>query len=185
MRVVLCITGASGQAYGFRLAQLLKEKKTDVSLVITKCGLELMAAELGPSAANKLKKFGKIYEENDFSASFASGSNPPDAVIICPCSLKTLSAVANGYSNNLVARVAEVALKERKTLVVVPRETPLSLPALRNMVSLAEAGAVVMPACPGFYARPKKVEDLLDFIAARILDHIGLSHKLSKRWGHV
>ncbi|MCX6778229.1 MAG: UbiX family flavin prenyltransferase [Candidatus Micrarchaeota archaeon] len=185
MKIVLCITGASGVAYGFRLAQLLKEGGAGLSIVVTKCGRELMDAELGPKAAQELKKFGKIYDENDFSAPFASGSNPPDSVVICPCSLKTLSAIANGYSNNLVARAADVALKEKKKLIVVPRETPLSTIAIRNMLLLAEAGAVVMPACPGFYSRPRRVEDLVDFITARVLDHIGLSHNLSKRWGHV
>jgi 4-hydroxy-3-polyprenylbenzoate decarboxylase len=174
MRILLAITGASGLEYGRRLAEVLK--KNEVALVVSSGAKKVAEAE-----GTKLPE--SDYEESDFSCPFASGSNPPDAVIVAPCSLKTLGEIANGVGSNLVSRAAEVALKERKKLILVVRETPYSLITVKNMEKVTLAGAVVLPASPAFYGKPKSVDDLIDFIVARVLDQIGLEHSLSKRWG--
>jgi 4-hydroxy-3-polyprenylbenzoate decarboxylase len=153
MRILVAITGASGLEYGKRLVSALR------------------------TALPKAD-----YAEDDFSCPFASGSNPPDAMVVIPCSLKSLGEISNGVGNTLITRAAEVALKERKKLILVVRETPYSLITIKNMELVTLAGAVVLPASPGFYGRPKKVDDLLDFIVARVLDQLSLEHKISKRW---
>jgi len=122
------------------------------------------------------------YDENEFSCPYASGSNPADAMVVAPCSLKTLGEIANGVGDTLITRAAEVALKERRKLILVVRETPYSLVTIRNMETVTLAGAMVLPATPGFYGKPKKVDDLIDFIVARVLDQIGVKHSLGKRW---
>ena len=176
MRILVAITGASGLEYGRRLCQILKKSGSESALVISSGARKVAEAEGAqlPEAD---------YDEFDFSCPFASGSNPPDAVIVAPCSLKTLGEIANGVGSNLVSRAAEVALKERKKLILVVRETPYSLITIKNMEKVTLAGAVVLPASPAFYGRPQNVGDLVDFIVARVLDQVGLEHSLSKRWG--
>lgn len=177
MRVLVAITGASGLQYGRRLVEVLRKTRgVDAKVVVSAGARKVAEAEGGtlPKAE---------YGENDFSCPFASGSNPPDAVVVVPCSLKTLGEIANGVGSNLINRAAEVALKERKKLVLVLRETPYSLITIRNMETVTLAGGVVLPASPGFYGKPKKVDDLIDFVVARALDQLGIRHTLSKRWG--
>ena len=171
MRILVAITGASGLEYGRRLVEVL-----DDATVVVSSGAEKVAEADG----TKLPK--ADYGEFDFSCPYASGSNPPDAMIVIPCSLKTLGEIANGVGNSLITRAAEVCLKERKRLILVVRETPYSLITIKNMERVTLAGGIIMPANPGFYGKPKKVDDLIDFVVARVLDHVGVKHELSKRW---
>lgn len=175
MRILVAITGASGLEYGSRLVEVLKREKIDTCVVVSKAAMRVAEAEGGrlPDAD---------YKEDDFSCPYASGSNPPDAMIVVPCSLKSLGEISNGVGSNLVSRAAEVVLKERKKLVLVLRETPYSLITIRNMERVTLAGGVVLPASPAFYGKPKDVNDLIDFIVARVLDQVGIKHSLSKRW---
>jgi len=178
MRILVAITGASGLEYGRRLVQVLKGRKDVETSVVVSSGAREVAKKEG--AGIRLPE--ADYEENDFSCPYASGSNPPDAMIVIPCSLKTLGEISNGVGSNLINRAAEVCLKERKKLVLVVRETPYSLITIRNMETVTLAGAVVLPATPGFYGKPKKVDDLIDFIVARVLDQLGLKHNIGMRW---
>ena len=175
MKFVLAITGASGIQYSIRLLQHLKNHKEEVKTIIS-AGAKKVAQAEGQSLPNA------DYEENDLTAPCASGSNPPDALIICPCSLKTLGEIANGAGSNLISRTAEVCLKERKKLILVVRETPYSLIAIENMRLITLAGGIILPASPGFYHSPKKIEDLTDFICGKIFDQLQIKHKLFKRW---
>ena len=175
MRILVAITGASGLEYGRRLVSVMREMGIETSVVVSSGAKEVAKAESG-----KLPE--ADYQENDFSCPFASGSNPPDAVVIVPCSLKTLGEVANGVGDTLITRASEVALKERKKLILVVRDTPYSLITIKNMERVTLAGAVVLPASPGFYGKPESVDDLVDFVVARVLDQLGLEHKLGKRW---
>ena len=174
MRILIAITGASGLEYGRRLVEVTKDN--DATVVVSSGAKEVAKAE-----GTKLPE--SHYGEFDFSCPYASGSNPPDAMIIIPCSLKTLGEVANGVGSSLITRAAEVCLKERKKLILVIRETPYSLITIKNMEKVTLAGGVVLPANPGFYGKPQKVDDLIDFVVARVLDHAGIDHKISKRWG--
>jgi len=175
MKILLAITGASGLWYGTRLHEVLKDSGHDVSLVISSGARKVAEAEEA-----KLPK--SDYGEFDFNCPYASGSNPPDALVVAPCSLKTLGEIANGVGSSLITRAAEVALKERKKLILVVRDTPYSLITIKNMETVTLAGGVILPATPGFYGKPKKVEDLIDFVVARVLDQIGIRHKIGKRW---
>jgi 4-hydroxy-3-polyprenylbenzoate decarboxylase len=175
MRILLAITGASGLWYGTRIHQVLKASGHEVSLVVSSGARAVAKAE-----GAKLPK--ADYDEYDFNCPYASGSNPPDAVVVAPCSLKSLGEIANGVGNSLITRAAEVALKERKKLILVVRDTPYSLITIRNMETVTLAGGVILPATPGFYGKPKKVDDLVDFIVARVLDQLGVRHDLSRRW---
>lgn len=175
MKILVAITGASGLEYGVRLVEVLKKQKHDVTVVASNAGKAVAEYE-------KVKLPKADYEEGDFSCPYVSGSNPPDAVIVAPCSLKTLGQIANGIASNVITRSSEVALKERKKLILLVRETPLSLIAIENMKKINLAGGTVMPACPGFYHKPKKVEDVIDFVVARVLDHLEVKHNLMKRW---
>jgi 4-hydroxy-3-polyprenylbenzoate decarboxylase len=125
----------------------------------------------------------KVYGREEWFAPAASGSNPADAMVVCPCTMGTLAAIAQGLSDNLIERAADVIIKERRPLILVPRETPFSLIHLRNMTALAEAGATILPANPGFYHRPPSVEAIVDYVVARVLDHLGIPHRLLPRWG--
>lgn len=125
----------------------------------------------------------RVFGPDEWTAPVASGSNPPAAMIVCPCSMATISGIANGTSRNLIERAADVVIKERRALIVVPRETPFSIIHLENLARLARAGVIVMPANPGFYGRPQTVTDVIDFIVARVLDHLGVEHELIERWG--
>ena len=193
MRVFLGITGASGAPYAARLLEGLTSAGCELGIAASAAGVEVLATELygDPSLPRDetLERFvgGRdgvtVYEPNDYSSPYASGSAKVDAYVVCPCSMSTVGTLAAGAMANLIHRAASVALKERRTLVLVPRETPLSSIHLRGLATLHEAGAVILFAAPGFYHRPESVEDLVDFVVARCLDQLGLEHALSGRWG--
>ena len=175
MRILLAISGASGMPYARRLLKALKAAKEDVSVVVSSGAKEVAAAE-----GETLPK--GDYSERDFSSPFASGSHKFDAMVVCPCSLKTLGEIANGVGDTLITRAAEVCLKERRKLILVVRETPLSYIAIKNMETVTLAGGIVMPASPGFYHKPRTLDDLADFMAGKVLDQLGIEHSLFKRW---
>jgi flavin prenyltransferase len=186
--VVLGVTGASGAPYAVRLLELLNRTGTPVRLILSGYGLRLLAEEAGIDGVAALREATgdwsrvELYEALDRGATPASGSARSRGMVICPCSMGTLASIAAGTSRNLVERAADVTLKERRPLVLVPRETPLSLIHLENMTRLARAGATIMPAAPGFYHRPQSIGDLVDFVVARVLDHLGIENPLAKRW---
>ena len=175
MRILLAITGASGLQYGIRLHEVLHELGHEV-WVVNGSGAVAVAKAEGATLPKP------DFSELDMGAPPASGSHLIDGMIIAPCSTKTLGEIACGIGSNLVSRSAEVMLKERKKLVLVTRETPLSYIAIRNMEKVTLAGGVILPACPGFYSKPKKVGDLVDFVCGKALDQFGIKHKLFKRW---
>lgn len=196
-RVTLALTGASGAQYGLRLLQQLLAAGCEVHFLISDAARKVVEVETDeqlPLATDELhahlcKRFNaqaaqlKVFGRDDWMSPPASGSSAPASMVICPCSGGTLAAIAHGLSNNLVERAADVALKERRQLIVVPREAPYSQVHLENMLALTRMGAVVMPASPGFYHRPQSVDDMVDFIVARILDHLGIDQALLSRWG--
>ena len=180
MEIVLGISGASGVGYGIRLLQVLQG--SIIHLVITDSARKIIEVETNFSPEDVEDLADHVYAEDDFTAPIASGSYRFDAMVIIPCSMKTLAGVASGISDNLIGRSAEICLKDRRRLVIVPRETPLSLIQLKNMVSVTEAGAVVLPACPAFYSRPQNLDDLIDVLVGRVLDSIGVENNLYPRW---
>jgi 4-hydroxy-3-polyprenylbenzoate decarboxylase len=190
--IVFAITGASGAPYAIRLLEQLLTAKRRVQLVISTHGLRLLETESGVGSeaelrervgASKWNEYVTVFDDADRGASPASGSALNAGMVICPCSMGTLSAISIGASRSLVERAADVALKERCPLVLVPRESPLSAIHLENMLRVTRAGAVVLPAAPGFYHRPSSIDDLIDFVVARVLDHLGIEHNLMRRWG--
>jgi 4-hydroxy-3-polyprenylbenzoate decarboxylase len=191
---VVGITGASGAAYAKRLLEVLLGARRRVHLTISPAGAQVLWTELGVRC--ELESFDPLtlgltdgtehlayHHYQDFSASIASGSFLTSGMVICPCSMGTLAGVANGLSTNLIQRAADVHLKERRKLIVVPRETPLGSIQLENMKRLADAGGIVLPAMPGFYHQPKSIGDLIDFVVARICDQLGIATDLARRWG--
>lgn len=186
--VTFGITGASGAPYAVRLLRALNESGTPVRLIVSGYGMRLLAEESGIDGVDALRAATgdwsrvEFYDSLDRGATPASGSAPSAGMVVCPCSMGTLASIAAGTSRNLVERSADVALKERRPLILVPRETPLSLIHLENMTRLTRAGATIMPAAPGFYHRPQSIDDMVDFVAARILDHLGVEHMIGKRW---
>ena len=196
-RIALAWTGASGMPYGLRLLECLVQAGHHVLLVYSQAAQIVAKQELGlalparaadaermlieryPAAAGQLQVFGR----DDWNAPIASGSNPPDAMIVCPCSMGTLAAIAAGLADNLIERAADVVIKEGRKLVLVPRETPFSALHLENMLKLVRLGCTIIPPAPGFYNHPKTVADLVDFVVARILDNLGVEHALVARWG--
>lgn len=188
--VTLAITGASGAPYAVRLLEVFAENRVPTWLLISTHGWRLLTEECGIRDDRELTKATggdwssvKVFDDKDRGASPASGSVKSAGMVICPCSMGTVAAVAHGTSRSLIERSADVALKERRPLILVPRETPLSLVHLRNLTLATEAGALVLPAAPGFYHRPEKVSDLVDFIVQRIVDHLKLDIQLAPRWG--
>jgi len=197
MRVLLGISGASGAVYGLRTGAVLLAHGVDLHLLVTDTAWEILAAEVGDgkvpaslpgkerwiarrmSAPRPLR----LHDADDFRIPFASGSNPPDAMIVAPCSMGMLARIAHGISSSVLARCADVALKERKRLVLVPRETPFSAIHLENMLALSRAGADIVPACPGFYHRPATVEAMIDFVVSRVVLRVGIDAGLLPRWG--
>ena len=189
--IVVGITGASGAPYAVRLLQELTAAHRPVSLIVSKYVLRLLATEAGIASMDALRdaigidawaSYVEVFSNDDRGAAPASGSARTGGMIVCPCSMGTLSAIAVGASRSLIERAADVTLKERRKLILVPRETPLSAIHLGNMLRLARAGAVVMPASPGFYHRPREVSDLVDFVVARMLDQLGVEQNLVTRW---
>jgi 4-hydroxy-3-polyprenylbenzoate decarboxylase len=182
------ITGASGAPYAVRVLRALNEAAVPVRLIVSSYGLRLLKEESGIDGVDGLRAATgdwsrvEFYDSLDRGATPASGSAPSRGMLVCPCSMGTLASIAAGTSRNLVERAADVALKERRPLILVPRETPLSLIHLENMARLTRAGATIMPAAPGFYHRPRSIDDLVDFVAARILDHLGVEHTVGRRW---
>lgn len=196
-RVTLAVTGASGSHYALRLleclvqadvevfflisqaAQLVMATETDLQLPPKPQALEAFLTEHYQARAGQIRVFGK----QDWMSPVASGSGAPSAMVVCPCSTATLSAIATGASSNLIERAADVALKERRQLILVPRESPYSTIHLENMLKLSQMGAVILPASPGFYHQPQTINDLVDFVVARILNQLGIEQALLKRWG--
>ncbi|AFS79877.1 3-octaprenyl 4-hydroxybenzoate carboxylyase UbiX [Gottschalkia acidurici 9a] len=183
MRVVVGISGGSGAIYGVALLKILQELNIETHLVVSTLGEYVVEHECGIKL-EELKGLATHFHENkDLAAPIASGSFKTDAMVIVPCSMKTVSAVANGLSDNLLTRAADVIIKENRKLVVVPRETPLSQIHLENMLKLSRAGVTVLPPSPGFYSHPETIGDIVSGIVARILDQIGIEHNLITRWG--
>lgn len=196
-RVFLGITGASGLIYAERLLECMLAAGAQVDLCVSRAAHQVAALEMDtpwPARPEALQDFflgrfpglpGRlsVFGREDWLAPAASGSNPPDAVVICPCTTGTLAAIAQGLADSLIERAADVALKERRTLILVPREAPFSAIHLEHMLGLARLGAVILPPNPGFYHRPQGILDLVDFVVARILDHLHLPHGLMARWG--
>ena len=194
--VALAVTGASGAIYAVRTLGALMAQGCHVDLVISDFGRRLLRDELGEGATPErlhellTAKYGAAVDRGSFllhsakdqGAKLASGSQRCEAMVVVPCSMKTLAAIAHGLSRNLVERAADVMLKERRHLVLVPRETPLSLMQLRNLVACAEAGATILPAMPGFYQQPKTIDEIADFMAGKILSVLGFDHELYPRW---
>lgn len=196
--ICLALTGASGMPYGLRLLDCLLAAGSKVQLLYSQAAQVVARQEMAvdlpsrPSEAKAalLARFPHadpdklaVYGREEWFAPVASGSNPPDAMIICPCSMGTLAAIAQGLADNLIERAADVVLKEGRKLVLVPRETPFSAIHLENMLRLSRVGAVILPPSPGFYQHPQSVQDIVDFVVARVLDQIGVPHALMQRWG--
>jgi flavin prenyltransferase len=192
MPIVMAITGASGAPYAVRLLEALVQAKQRVQLIVSDHGLRLLRTETDIGTVDALRaRVGArvwdanvtLFDDNDRGAAPASGSARNRGMVICPCSMGTISAISQGTSRSLVERAADVALKERRKLVLVPRETPYSAIHLENMLRLTHAGAVVLPASPGFYHRPTSIDELVDFVVARVLDHLDVEHAIGRRWG--
>jgi 4-hydroxy-3-polyprenylbenzoate decarboxylase len=192
--LVVALTGASGAPYGLRLIDVLLRSGRTVHLTVSPAAVQVLEREVGRTV--RLEAFdaadllggpptGKLlyHHFRDFSAGIASGSFLTAGMAVCPCSMGTAAAIAHGVSENLIHRAADVHLKERRKLVLVPRETPLGLVQLRNLTACAEAGAVVLPAMPAFYTRPASVADMVDFVVGRVCDQLGVEHGLFERWG--
>lgn len=197
--IALAITGASGADYGLRLLECLLQAQCRVYLMISKAAQVVISLEselsipAQPAAAQAMlsERFGaapeqlRVFGREQWTAPVASGSSAPKAMVIAPCSTGTLSAIACGASNNLIERAADVMLKERRKLILMIRETPLSTIHLENMLKLSRLGVTIMPASPGFYQCPRTVEELVDFMVARVLDHLSIEHRLLRRWGET
>jgi 4-hydroxy-3-polyprenylbenzoate decarboxylase len=196
--LVLALTGASGAPYGVRLLEVLLRAGRNVHLTLSPAGAEVVEQELDRRVlpdrfeladllgeAARLAAPGQVqyHHHRNFRAGIASGSFLTAGMVVCPCSMGTAAAIAQGLSQNLIHRAADVHLKERRRLVLVPRETPLNIVQLRNLTACVEAGAVVLPAMPGFYTRPQTLQDAVDFIVGRICDQLGVEHDLLRRWG--
>lgn len=196
-RIAVALTGASGMPYGLRLvqcllgagarvellysqvAQIVARQETDVALPARAAEVEAELAARYDALPGQLA----VYGREEWFAPLASGSNPPDAMVVCPCTMGTLAAIAAGLSSNLIERAADVCLKERRPLILVPRETPFSTLHLENMLRLSRMGVVILPPNPGFYTHPQSIDDLVDFVVARILDQLRVPHTLVRRWG--
>lgn len=182
MRIIVGITGASGSVYGLRLIEVLKEKQCEVHAVVTTSGWKVLDYECGVSANMLRSKVDFLYDIDDIGATIASGSFHSEAMVIMPCSMKTLGSVANGISDNLLARAADVMLKEDRKLIMVPRETPLHAIHLENMLKLSRLGVKIVPACPGFYHLPQSIDDLVNMLVGKVCDQLNIEHDLFARW---
>ena len=183
MRLVVAITGASGVIYGIRALEVLKKLEVETHLIMSEWGAKNVKIETDKTADYVRSLATKCYEDDNMAAPMSSGSFKTDGMAVIPCSMKTLASIANAFDDSLVSRAAGVCIKERRKLVLVPREAPLSKIHLDNMVKLADAGAVILPAMPGFYHRPKTMDDLIDHVVGKTLDQFDIDHGLFKRWG--
>lgn len=195
--IALAITGASGAQYGLRLLEVLLKQEHRVQLMVSRPAQVVIGTETDWRLPGRISAYPAFFSERfgtdpgllsahgpeEWTASCASGSNPPDAMAVCPCSMATLSSIAVGASRSLIERSADVMIKEQRKLVLVPRETPLSVIHLENMLKLARLGVVILPPVPGFYEHPKTIDDMIDFVVARVLDHLGVPNALGPRWG--
>jgi 4-hydroxy-3-polyprenylbenzoate decarboxylase len=180
LRILVAITGASGALYAQRLLDNLDPTAHEVHVVLSNYAQQVIAEEL--PGGLRLPAGARMHSLKSMNAPFASGSNPPDAMVVIPCTMGTLGRIAHGYSEDVLLRAADVALKERRKLILVPRETPLSLVHLKNMELLLLAGATILPANPSFYAGPKSIQEVADTVVARVLDHLGVPNELVARW---
>lgn len=183
MKYILGIGGASGSIYGIRILEELRKGKHEVHVIVSSGAKKLIEDETSYTYAAVKKLASVVYENDNLCAGLASGSFLHDGMIIAPCSMKTLSSIANGYGETLISRAASCCLKEGRKLVLVIRETPLDLPGIRNMLLAKESGAVILPATPAFYYKPKKIDDVVNFIVGKVFDQYALSHSLFRRWG--
>jgi len=182
MNYLLSIGGASGSIYGVRILEELKKSENKIHLTVSKNAKKILEHETSVSYNELKTKADYYYENDDLFAPPASGSFQLDGMIIAPCSMKTLSAIANGYGDSLTSRAASCCLKEGKKLILVLRETPLDIPGIKNMLGAKQSGAVILPAMPAFYHKPKEIMDLVDFIVGKVLDHLAIKHSLFTRW---
>src|SRR3954468_4710902 len=180
VKIVVAITGASGALYAQRLLDNLDPSEHEIHVVMSNYAQQVISEEL--PGGLRLPAGARTHNIKSMNAPFASGSNPPDAMVVIPCTMGTLGRIAHGYSEDVLLRAADVALKEKKKLILVPRETPLSLVHIKNMELLILAGAIILPANPSFYAGAKTIVELADTVVARVLDHIGIENKLAPRW---
>ena len=181
-RVLVCLTGASGAIYGVRLVRALKANDHEVHIIISKWGQKTLEYETGITVEALYKEVDFYYDEYDLAAGPASGTFPIDSVVVIPCSMKTLAGIAHGYADNLITRAADCSLKERHTLILVPRESPLNLIQIRNMATVTEAGGIVIPASPAFWTKPETIEELVDSVIERVLTHLGISDEKRSMW---
>ena len=181
-RILVCLTGASGAIYGVRTIDRLVHLGHEVQLIVSRWGAETLKHETGLTTSDLRQRVTRVYDEGDLSAGPASGSYQLDAMVIVPCTMKTLAGIAHGYADNLISRAADCSLKERRRLVVVPRETPLNLIHIRNMGILTEAGAIVIPACPAFWHKPSTIEEVVDSVVERVLYHLAVLDDRKVEW---
>ncbi len=182
--VLVGITGASGIRYAIRLIEVLREKNLLAAVIYSKAAAQVAAHEEGLDLEEYLRNnVGNVYRDDDFRAPYASSSSAPESMVIIPCSMNTLAKIAHGIQDNLVTRAALSMLRLRRKLVLVIRETPLGPIEIRNMLVVSLAGAVILPAAPGFYSKPKTLNDIVDFVVGKVLDVLGIEHNLYKRWG--
>ncbi|MBR0271864.1 MAG: UbiX family flavin prenyltransferase [Methanobrevibacter sp.] len=180
--IVVAITGASGVIYGIRLLEALNELKIENSLIISDAAKTVIKSETDFEIEDIIELSDNYYEFNDLTASINSGSFKFESLAIVPCSMKTLSSIANGYGDNTITRVADVSLKERRCTVIVPRETPLRTAHIKNMLTLSQEGAIILPAMPGFYSNHDTVDEQINFVVGKILDSLNIENNLFKRW---
>lgn len=183
MKLIVAITGSTGIIYGIRFLQILKEKNIQTHLIITKWAKKCLAMETDFKFDEIKVLATTISDETNMASSISSGTHKIDGMIVIPCSMKTLSSIANGYDETLVARAAGVTLKESRKLILVTRETPLTAINLENMLKLARLGVVILPPVPGFYTKPKTIDELVDHTVGKCLDQFNIEHSLYKRWG--
>ena len=180
LKILVAITGASGALYAQRLLDNIDPRQHELHVVLSNYARQVIAEELPDGL--RLPDGTKTHNLKSMNVPFASGSNPPDAMVVIPCTMGTMGRIAHGYSEDVLLRAADVVLKEKKKLILVPRETPLSLVHVKNMELLLQAGATILPANPSFYARPAGIQDVVDTVVARVLDHLGVPHQLVPRW---
>ncbi|MFQ5758221.1 MAG: UbiX family flavin prenyltransferase [Candidatus Bathyarchaeia archaeon] len=185
MRLIVAITGASGVTYGKRLLEVLRSKNVETHLVISQAAERIIEHELDITKKDVENLATYVYEVNNWNSPIVSGSFKTEGMVIIPCSMKTLAGITHGYSDNVILRAADVTLKEKRKLILVPREAPLNAIHLRNMLELAENDVCIAPAMPAYYHKPKRIEDLVEFVVGKVLDILGIEHTLYKRWQEI